>query len=361
MILTSSVRSISRAATVAVGAAAMAANCIQCPASPLPQQAPPSLHLQVEVNKKVYVVGEPIVAAVTLKNNGARPAAFTWFSYDNGFYLSVKNATGTSVPLFGEQGDPSPRLTRWQASIAPASKHTTAFDLVVGDIVEAHPAFPRAEVIDFRHTPVQVVRHSLWPGKYSVEVAQDTGLVPPAPATEAEKQSPPWHVERLRAATPFTVRQPNTLEVAALRLFKRRPYPLSTDETVVSQTQRQSQDDALAAMRVLVADYPGTPYAPYARYYIGRILQVQGKYLEAAQAYETLFVKHPRFPLRADALYYLSFCQAQAGNTGRARQVLQKLKKEFPSHLIAPNIIYRDAQSRIEALDRKLNPVATST
>lgn len=310
------------------------------------------------LNKKVYVEGEPVVAHVLLKNTRATPMRSHWFVYGRNFSVQATildgPRKGMSVPLSGVQPNPPPRLVRWLQEIKPQAVVTTALDVVVGDISEVAPQFLKAETLSGSSDTPAVDRYALTPGGYQLvirhEEAEQSGHIFPEGRPDLARYPKPFSA---KSSVSFRVRSPNRVEREALNLFQIRPVSYLIRHGQAAQAESRALDE----FQTLVRKYSKTRYAPYARYYIGRILQTQGKYLEAARAYEQLFGKHPRFSLRADALYYLALCQSRVGkasNTARASQVLQKLKHEFPAHLIAPNIVYNAPLSRVEALEKEL-------
>ncbi len=304
-----------------------------------PQLIEPSLKMDVKLNKQSYLLGEPVVVSSLVTNQASEPKETSWFSYGDKFFIQVES------PVKGEVQFPSPVeterqqiFTMWRRKLLPTVSVSTALDIVVGDVSELSPFFPHAEEISQVEAKGYVSRYFLEPGSYTLVASHIL--------------SEPWR-RPLYAATaqvPFQVKEPNEKEKAALSLFRQRPIIFARNKEELTH----SQDNALQSYRTLLDKYPETPYAPYARYYIGRILQVQEKWPEAAAAYEATLKAHPDFPLKADLLYYLAFSYARAGDKPKARQVLQTLQKEFPNHLIAPNIRYLEKLSRVEALEQEL-------
>lgn len=301
------------------------------------------LRLEAVSNKSNYITGEPIVASFKITNLSNQAIEDFWFSYDNGFFVTLDDGAGQKASLAGIHAARVRLLTLWKQSLTPQESVTTTLDIVVGDVVEVSNFFLRGERVDMSREPVQA-SFLLQPGKYVVVPIQ-------------RYPTRPWQhgLDRwisYTAKAPFEVREPTEREQAALDLFKLRPltgnYPPDPERVP------RSQAAALAAYRELVAKYGDTPYAPYAQYYIGRILQVQGKWAAAAAAYQTTLQKHPDFPLKADLLYFLAFSLARADDKPQARQVLQRLETEFLHHLIAPNIRYLEKLSRVEALQQEL-------
>jgi tetratricopeptide (TPR) repeat protein len=308
-----------------------------------PHRDSESLKIEAKLNKQSYLLGEPIVVTLTLTNTGAEPKQEVWFSYDNGFYIEVANSEEKHMSLAGLQSDGQQLVTLWSKNLKPSEIVTTSFDIVLADIIQASPFFLRGEATLIRRDSVEA-SFVLVPDTYSLLVRQDY----PVDWWSYE----PKDRRQYTSKSSFQVREPTDRAKTAFELFKLHPlngkFPRDPDRPA------RSQAAAIAAYRELIEKYSDTPYAPYAQYYIGRILQVQQKYSQAVTAYQATLQKHPDFPLKADLLYYLAFCHARAGNKDKAQEVLTTFKKEFPNHLVAPNIRYLEKISRVEALEQEL-------
>jgi outer membrane protein assembly factor BamD len=117
-----------------------------------------------------------------------------------------------------------------------------------------------------------------------------------------------------------------------------------------------SMERAQQMFEAVIKNAPFSRFAALAQFNIGQALEKQGKYIEAAAAYQTVTEKYPADEVSADAQYqigYIYFRQAQAGSydqTARmkAREAFEDFKLKFPnSEKVA------QADQNIKTLDGK--------
>ena len=70
----------------------------------------------------------------------------------------------------------------------------------------------------------------------------------------------------------------------------------------------------------------------------------------AAARYALLLREYPKFPLEADALYYMALAQKGAGQTAALRKTALKVRDKYWNHLVAPDVPMREKGSRIQML-----------
>ncbi len=87
---------------------------------------------------------------------------------------------------------------------------------------------------------------------------------------------------------------------------------------------------AIDAFRAFVKDYPSSPLAANAGYWIGISYANMRDYRSALAAQEELITKYPQSPKAPDALLAIAAVQAEQGDTGSARNTLEDIIARFP-------------------------------
>src|SRR5262249_11888958 len=80
-------------------------------------------------------------------------------------------------------------------------------------------------------------------------------------------------------------------------------------------------------------------------YYQGEALYARDKKQQAAAAYEQLVQKHPKSPLRPDALYALGVTRQDQGQVEPAAAAYELFLKEFPKHALGGEVVMRRAEA----------------
>jgi len=101
--------------------------------------------------------------------------------------------------------------------------------------------------------------------------------------------------------------------------------------------REKSFDEAVAAFRTFLVDYPFGRYAPNAHYWLGELyLVIDPPDPELArQSFKILLDQYPADPKVPDALYKLGRVQFIKGNRQRSREYLDEVIREYPSHAAA--------------------------
>ena len=89
-------------------------------------------------------------------------------------------------------------------------------------------------------------------------------------------------------------------------------------------------DEAKAALRKLLEDYPNGRYSDNARYWLGEVQMAQGKYPEAVATFEQVLKDYPQSGKIADATYKLGRLHDLLGDKAKARELLEKVMKDHP-------------------------------
>ncbi len=94
--------------------------------------------------------------------------------------------------------------------------------------------------------------------------------------------------------------------------------------------RRNDFASAIEAFRAFVKDYPSSPLAANAGYWIGISYANMRDYRNALAAQEELIAKYPQSPKAPDALLAIAAIQAEQGDTGSARNTLEDIIARFP-------------------------------
>ncbi len=95
--------------------------------------------------------------------------------------------------------------------------------------------------------------------------------------------------------------------------------------------RRNDFASAVDAFRAFVKDYPASPLAANAHYWIGISYANMRDYRAALAAQEELLAKYPQSPKAPDALLAIAAIQAEQGDTGSARNTLEDIIARFPT------------------------------
>ena len=141
------------------------------------------------------------------------------------------------------------------------------------------------------------------------------------------------------AAGPPVAARPSTKEEqaremkvydSASNLFRRNDFPA-----------------AIEAFRAFVKEFPGSPLAANAGYWIGISYANMRDYKSALAAQEELIAKFPQSAKAPDALLAIAAIQAEQGDSGSARNTLEDIIARFPLSEAAGK-----ARTRLSALRR---------
>ena len=95
--------------------------------------------------------------------------------------------------------------------------------------------------------------------------------------------------------------------------------------------RRNDFASAIEAFRAFVKDYPSSPLAANAGYWIGISYANMRDYRNALAAQEELLAKHPQSSKAPDALLAIAAIQMEQGDTGSARNTLEDIIARFPA------------------------------
>jgi len=111
--------------------------------------------------------------------------------------------------------------------------------------------------------------------------------------------------------------------------------------------KRGNYNDAIAAFRSFLAAYPNGGYSDNAQYWLGEASYVNRDFDTAMREFNRVLERYPASNKVAGAMLKLGFIQHEKGQTGKAREILERLIQKFPGTTEA-----RLAQQRLELLRR---------
>ena len=101
-------------------------------------------------------------------------------------------------------------------------------------------------------------------------------------------------------------------------------------DTASNLFRRNDFAAAIDTFRAFVKDYPASPLAANAGYWIGISYANMRDYRNALAAQEELIAKYPQSPKAPDALLAIAAIQAEQGDNGSARNTLEEIIARFP-------------------------------
>ncbi|HUL55813.1 MAG TPA: tol-pal system protein YbgF [Usitatibacter sp.] len=111
--------------------------------------------------------------------------------------------------------------------------------------------------------------------------------------------------------------------------------------------RRNDFASAIEAFRAFVRDFPDSPLAANAGYWIGISYANMHDYKSALAAQEALIAKYPQSPKAPDALLAIAAIQAEQGDVGSARNTLEDVVARYPASEAAGK-----ARTRLASLKR---------
>ena len=160
-----------------------------------------------------------------------------------------------------------------------------------------------------------------------VEGAPVAGTAPPvstAPPVDAPPVAPP------KVATKEDQQREVRAYDSASNLFRRNDFP-----------------SAIEAFRAFVKDYPSSPLAANAGYWIGISYANLRDYRNALAAQQEILTRYPQSAKAPDAMLAIAAIQAEQGDAGSARNTLEDIIARYPGSEAAGK-----ARTRLTALRR---------
>jgi tol-pal system protein YbgF len=143
----------------------------------------------------------------------------------------------------------------------------------------------------------------------------------PAPITDlarpAEQQ--PKAPQPVQASVPATAADPQKMQSDYKAAY-----------ALLSPGQRRYAD-AAKAFTVFLENYPGSPLAPNAQYWLAEAYYVSQKNEQALSAFRKVVNDHPGSPKVPGALYKIGRLEHVRGNNDAARKALERVVAEYPT------------------------------
>jgi len=154
---------------------------------------------------------------------------------------------------------------------------------------------------------------------------------PPAPSPDASTPGfSPQASTPVRAPTREEQARETRAYDAASNLFRRNDFPA-----------------AVEAFRTFVKDYPSSPLAANAGYWIGISYANMRDYNKAMAAQHDVLTKYPQSPKAPDSMLAIAAIQAEQGDNGSARNTLEDIIARYPGSEAAGK-----ARTRLATLKR---------
>jgi tol-pal system protein YbgF len=109
--------------------------------------------------------------------------------------------------------------------------------------------------------------------------------------------------------------------------------------------QARKYDEANAAFTSFLSQFPTSPLADNAQYWLAETHYVRGQYQNALPEFRKVIETYPQSAKLPDALLKVGFCQAELGDRAAARTSLQEVMRQFPDTTAA-----RLASQRLDRL-----------
>jgi tol-pal system protein YbgF len=109
--------------------------------------------------------------------------------------------------------------------------------------------------------------------------------------------------------------------------------------------QARKYDEANTAFTSFLSQFPTSPLADNAQYWLAETHYVRGQYQNALPEFRKVIETYPQSAKLPDALLKVGFCQAELGDRTAARTSLQEVMRQFPDTTAA-----RLASQRLDRL-----------
>jgi tol-pal system protein YbgF len=105
-------------------------------------------------------------------------------------------------------------------------------------------------------------------------------------------------------------------------------------------------EEAGAAFETFLTQFPTSPLADNAQYWLAETFYVRGQYNEALAAFRKVIEQYPQSAKVPDALLKVGYCQQELGDRAAARTSLQEVMRQFPDTTAARLASQRLSQLR---------------
>jgi tol-pal system protein YbgF len=157
---------------------------------------------------------------------------------------------------------------------------------------------------------------------------------------------PPSAPESATPATGFSPQTPATT-VAKAPTREEQAREVKAYDSASNLFRRNDFASAVDAFRAFVKDYPASPLAANAGYWIGISYANMRDYRNAMAAQQDVLTRYPQSPKAPDAMLAIAAIQAEQGDSGSARNTLEDIIARFPTSEAAGK-----ARTRLATLKR---------
>jgi tol-pal system protein YbgF len=130
------------------------------------------------------------------------------------------------------------------------------------------------------------------------------------------------------------------------------PRPTGTDQqnyqAAFDLIQGRHYEEAGKAFTQFLVDFPKSPLADNAQYWLAETRYVQRQFKEALPEFQKVIDKYPMSAKMPDAMLKVGYCQVELGHRDAARTVLQQVMRQFPDTTAA-----RLASQRLDKLSQE--------
>ena len=118
-------------------------------------------------------------------------------------------------------------------------------------------------------------------------------------------------------------------------------------QTAFDMISARRYAEAGTAFETFLAQFPTSPLADNAQYWLAETYYVRGQFAEALPEFRKVIEQYPQSAKLPDALLKLGYCQIELGDRNAARTSLQEVMRQFPDTTAA-----RLASQRLSSLPR---------
>lgn len=118
-------------------------------------------------------------------------------------------------------------------------------------------------------------------------------------------------------------------------------------QTAFDMISARRYEEAGAAFETFLAQFPTSPLADNAQYWLAETRYVRGQFAEALPEFRKVLEQYPQSAKLPDALLKVGYCQIELGDRTAARTSLQEVMRQFPDTTAA-----RLASQRLSSLPR---------
>lgn len=111
--------------------------------------------------------------------------------------------------------------------------------------------------------------------------------------------------------------------------------PVTAEESQAYQAafellKAKQYEEAITAFQKYLMQYPNGRFVVNSNYWLGEVYYLQGKATEAKKAFTVVVTNFPTSQKISDAMLKLAIISLDAGDNGRGRDMLNKVKEQYP-------------------------------